>query len=101
MRVLVTGVTGFAGGHLAEALSARGGHTLFGAARRAVWPAGWDHLAPQVQLRECDIAARAFVEALVRAVQPEQIYHLAGYPHVGRSFQEPEAAWEGNLTATR
>jgi GDP-4-dehydro-6-deoxy-D-mannose reductase len=34
-------------------------------------------------------------------VQPEQIYHLAGYPHVGRSFQEPEAAWEGNLTATR
>ncbi|HEY7330336.1 MAG TPA: GDP-mannose 4,6-dehydratase, partial [Gemmataceae bacterium] len=28
-------------------------------------------------------------------------YHLAGYPHVGRSFKEPDAAWLGNLTATR
>src|SRR6266404_5640726 len=34
-------------------------------------------------------------------VRPESIYHLAGYAHVGRSFQETEAAWTGNLIATR
>src|SRR5579871_5258109 len=101
MRVLVTGVTGFAGGHLAEALLARGGHTVIGVARRAVWPDGWHHLAQRIQLRPCDVGARDSLEALLREVQPEQIYHLAGYPHVGRSFHEPEAAWEGNLSATR
>src|SRR5262249_28089620 len=41
------------------------------------------------------------VEAVLREVAPERIYHLAGYPHVGRSFQDPEAAWQGNLSATR
>ncbi len=46
-------------------------------------------------------SAAATAEAILRDVQPEHIYHLAGYAHVGRSFQEPEASWEGNLTATR
>ena len=101
MRVLVTGVTGFAGGHLAEALLARGEQTVVGVARRAVWPEGWNHLAERVELRPCDVGARDSLEALLREVQPQQIYHLAGYPHVGRSFHEPEAAWEGNLGATR
>ena len=38
--------------------------------------------------------------ALLREVQPEQIYHLAGYANTGKSFTEPDAAWAGNLTAT-
>jgi GDP-4-dehydro-6-deoxy-D-mannose reductase len=101
MRVLVTGVTGFAGGHLAEALLALGDRTVIGIARRAVWPDGWHYLDRSVHLSACDVGEQDALEALLREVQPEQIYHLAGYPHVGRSFQEPEAAWEGNLSATR
>jgi GDP-4-dehydro-6-deoxy-D-mannose reductase len=101
MRILVTGVTGFAGGHLAEALLAHGEHRIVGVARRPVWPDVWSHLAPKVELHECDVCAREPLEKLLRALQPERIYHLAGYPHVGRSFQEPDAAWQGNLTATR
>lgn len=101
MRILVTGVTGFAGGHLAEALLAHGEHRVVGAARRAVWPDAWSHLAEKVELHECDVSAGEPLEKLLRAVQPERIYHLAGYPHVGRSFQEPDAAWQGNLTVTR
>jgi GDP-4-dehydro-6-deoxy-D-mannose reductase len=38
---------------------------------------------------------------LLHERRPEQIYHLAGYADAGQSFQEPDAAWEGNLTATR
>jgi GDP-4-dehydro-6-deoxy-D-mannose reductase len=37
---------------------------------------------------------------LLRRFQPDQIYHLAGYAHVGRSYQEPQEAWKGNLQAT-
>jgi GDP-4-dehydro-6-deoxy-D-mannose reductase len=41
------------------------------------------------------------VEAVLRDVKPEQIYHLAGYAGVGSSFREPDEVWRGNLMATR
>ncbi|MBY0527413.1 MAG: GDP-mannose 4,6-dehydratase [Gemmataceae bacterium] len=101
MRVLVTGATGFAGGYLAEALAARDGTEIHGASRRGAWPEHWCHLARQTTLHPCDLGQRAAVETLLRAVQPEQIYHLAGFSRTGQSYREPDAAWADNLTATR
>jgi GDP-4-dehydro-6-deoxy-D-mannose reductase len=101
MRILVSGVMGFAGSHLADALLEQGRHQVIGLARRSQWPDSCPHLAAQVELHACDLCARDQVEQILRTVEPEQIYHLAGYPHVGRSFKEPDAAWLGNLTATR
>jgi len=91
-------VTGFAGSHLAEALLARGGVELFGLSRGQ--PAGLTSSGP-IDLRTCDPTAVPAVAALLRDIQPEQIYHLAGYAQAGRSFQEADAAWTGNLTVTR
>lgn len=101
MRILVTGITGFVGGHLAEALLARPSVELFGVSRRAQWPTEWRQLAGRVHLLAGDLGDGPGVEALLRDVRPEQVYHLAGYAHVGQSFQEADAAWAGNLTATR
>jgi GDP-4-dehydro-6-deoxy-D-mannose reductase len=101
MRILVTGVTGFAGGHLAELLRSQADVELFGVSRRGRWPAEWRHLANVLSLQACDLCDRVAVEAMLRKIQPERIYHLAGYAHSGRSFQEVEAAWTGNLAATR
>jgi GDP-4-dehydro-6-deoxy-D-mannose reductase len=100
MRNLITGVTGFAGGHLAEALLARG-EEVVGVARHPAWPAAWRHLAGAAGLHGCDVGDVAAVEAVLREVRPERVYHLAGYAHVGRSFREADAAWAGNLGATR
>jgi GDP-4-dehydro-6-deoxy-D-mannose reductase len=100
-RILVTGATGFAAGHLIEVLLAAGGCQVVGVARRAEWPATSSHLAGKVELRGCDLADLDAIEAVLRDVQPEQIYHLAGYARVGASFREVEAAWAGNLQATR
>lgn len=101
MRILVTGVTGFVGGHLAEALLARGDAEVFGLSRSGDWPGAWSHLNGRARLYPSDLCNPGALEHLLRQVEPEQIYHLAGYAHVGRSFQEPDAAWSGNLTATR
>src|ERR1700682_4790258 len=101
MRILVTGATGFAGGWLVEALLARGGAEVVGLSGRGAWRPEWVHLAARAAVRPCDLCDRAAVEALLRDIQPQQIYHLAGYPYVGRSFSEADAAWAGNLTATR
>jgi GDP-4-dehydro-6-deoxy-D-mannose reductase len=100
MRNLITGVTGFVGGHLAEALRARG-EEVVGVARHPAWPTAWRHLAGNVELRGCDVGDGAAVEAVLREVRPERIYHLAGYAQVGRSFAEADAAWAANLGATR
>src|ERR1700677_883583 len=101
MRILLTGATGFAGSYLAEALLSKPGVRLVGLSRRGDWPPEQRHLADRVELRSVDLGDAAAVEALLRAVEPEQIFHVAGYAQVGRSFQEADAAWAGNLTATR
>jgi GDP-4-dehydro-6-deoxy-D-mannose reductase len=99
MRTLVTGCTGFVGGHLIEALLAADG-AVVGLSRGGVWPPELAHLEGRAALHACDSTDAAALERLLRDVQPARIYHLAGYANVGRSFQEPRAAWAGNLTAT-
>jgi GDP-4-dehydro-6-deoxy-D-mannose reductase len=102
MRILVTGCTGFAGGYLVTELLSVPGATVFGITRRCDQELPADHPAHQLAgLRIGDLADRAAVEIMLREVQPEQIFHLAGYAQVGRSFEEPDAAWAANLTATR
>src|SRR5947208_1066236 len=101
MRILLTGVTGFAVGWLAEALLAQGGHALFGLCRSGRWPAELRHLEGRVRLVACDLGDGPRLEAVLREAAPERVCHLAGYPHVGRSFKEPDAAWQGNLAVTR
>lgn len=100
MRALVTGITGFAGGHLAEALLHRGVEVA-GLSRSGSWPAELCFLRDRVALHACDLRDTSAVEGLVRRLCPDQIYHLAGYTNAGRSFAENDAAWEGNLSATR
>jgi len=101
MRILITGATGFVGGHLAELLLAAGGGEVHAVARSANWPTELAHLADRVRLHAVDLTDRSRVEVVLRDVRPEQIYHLAGYAKSGPSIREPDAAWAGNLTATR
>jgi GDP-4-dehydro-6-deoxy-D-mannose reductase len=99
-RNLVTGVTGFAGCFLAEALLARG-ESVVGLSRRAAWPDHGAHLGGRVTLLACDLCDGRAVEAVLRDARPTRIYHLAGYADVGASFRDRDGAWAGNLTATR
>jgi GDP-4-dehydro-6-deoxy-D-mannose reductase len=100
MRILITGACGFAACHIAEELRGTGA-TLFGLVRRENWLPGFSHLAQTVKLHQADLLRPDQTEVVLRAVQPEAIYHLAAYSDAGRSFQEPEAAWAGNVVATR
>ena len=101
MRILITGITGFVGGHLVEHLMSLGGHALFGVSRRGEWPEILSHLAPHAQLAACDLCDTAGAEQLIRTVRPDWVCHLAGYANTGGSFRDPERAWRENLTATR
>ncbi|QJW93168.1 GDP-mannose 4,6-dehydratase [Frigoriglobus tundricola] len=101
MRILITGITGFVGGHLVEHLVASGGHALFGVSRRGEWPAQLAHLAPHARLVVGDLCGPADTERVLLETRPDWIVHLAGYANTGGSFRDPDRAWAENLTATR
>jgi GDP-4-dehydro-6-deoxy-D-mannose reductase len=100
MRILITGITGFVGGHLVEALLARG-HALFGISRRGSWPTHLAHLAGTAELFPGDLADTSRVEAVINHARPDWVMHLAGYANPGRSSQEPDRCWQENLGGTR
>jgi GDP-4-dehydro-6-deoxy-D-mannose reductase len=100
MRILITGITGFVGGHLVEALAPRGDQ-LFGLCRRATWPAAVAHLAGLAELLPGELADGSRVEAVLQHSRPDWVIHLAGYANPGRSYREQEQCWHDNLTATR
>lgn len=101
MRILITGITGFAGSFLTEALLKKQGVVLFGVSREGEWPHYLTHLNSQVKLYKGDLCERDSLISLVREIAPQQIYHLAGHADVGESFRQPEQAWHDNFTATQ
>jgi GDP-4-dehydro-6-deoxy-D-mannose reductase len=100
MKILITGITGFVGGHLTERLLQDGGHELHGLSRVGVWPAELSHLRGVAELHAVDLLRAAGIEHLLIDLRPDWIFHLAGYANTGKSFQEPMQAWEGNWRAT-
>lgn len=95
MRVLITGVTGFAGGYLSSYCAALG-HEVHGFVR----PGREDAVPAGVIPHAGDLRDPSAVVAALRAAAPERIVHLAGASSVGRSFAEPLATWDVNLRGT-
>lgn len=98
VRILITGLTGFAGQYLADLISAEQGVEIHGISRGQIAPS---QLSSRYHIHSCDLGSAPAVDRLMRSVAPKQIYHLAGYANAGQSNREPEAAWQNNLTVTR
>ena len=97
MRVLVTGVSGFVGGHLAEHLIAAG-DIVVGLSASGRWPEA-RRTARSVRLERCDLADGDQDELtdLLRRKQPEAIYHLAAQSNPQASLADPRGTWAVNL----
>lgn len=100
MTSLITGVTGFVGGHLAEHLLAQGDNVI-GISRSGRWPADLSHLAGRIELEAVDQADPAAILGYLQRHHPERIYNLVGQAHVAVSVKEPERTWRENFEASR
>ena len=98
MRVLVTGVSGFVGGHLCEHLAAAG-DLVVGISASGRWPAGMAHLNQSVRIESCDLADAddTRLSELLNRKQPEVIYHLAAQSNPHASLADPRGTWALNL----
>ena len=94
MRALITGITGFAGGHLAQILLDRGDE-LFGVARDEGF--GLAHLSQDITPVISDLQSPDVVNRLLNDVQPDAIYHLAGQAFVPTAWADPWSTLENNI----
>lgn len=95
-RLLITGASGFTGRH-AVAYFAAGGAEVTAVVRRK--PAA--ELFPEgVQQYVCDLGDRRAVAAMIGAVKPDQVLHLAGKNSVPESWRDPLLYMETNVMAT-
>ncbi|MHB8731313.1 MAG: GDP-mannose 4,6-dehydratase [bacterium] len=100
---LITGITGQDGSYLAEMLVAKG-YDVHGTIRRTS-SSGVGRLAalldgpggPRIHLHHADLADAARVGEVIRAVRPDELYHLAAQSEAGLSFQIPE--YTADITA--
>src|SRR4029453_6869205 len=94
--ILVTGAGGFAGSHLLDLLVTSGAdivawHRPGTAPRRENDRIAW---------QEVDLLDRLMVADAIRPRPPDPVYHLAGYAHVGRAWDETVATFEINVRGT-
>lgn len=96
MRILITGVGGFVGRHLAQHLSdTLPGVELHGAMIGPLpVPAVPDVACHVVDLRDPDA-----ISALVTSIRPDRIFHLAAQAAVRQSFDSPWDTLENNIRA--
>jgi GDP-4-dehydro-6-deoxy-D-mannose reductase len=97
MRVVITGVTGFVGSHLAEFLLAQGGIDVHGLVR---WRSKLDNIQPlltQLKLHECDLRDAASVRTMIEQIRPDRIFHLAAQSFVPTSWKAPTETLTTNM----
>ena len=89
MRVLITGVTGFAGSHLADYLLERGDVDVHGIIRWRSRTENIEHIGESLKLHECDLRDAGSTREVVERVRPDYIFHLAAQSFVPTSWFQP------------
>lgn len=97
MRVLITGITGFAGSHLADCLLPRGDTEVHGIDRWRSKTENIDHLKGKISMHECDIRDASSVRSVIESVRPDRIFHLAAQSFVPTSWSAPAETLTTNI----
>jgi GDP-4-dehydro-6-deoxy-D-mannose reductase len=95
MTFVVTGATGFVGGHLCSLLADKG-RRVVGVGRDD------DHeLPPEVEYQVIHPADHRALAELLSALKPAVVVHLAGQSHVGESWKRPEETLDSTVHLIR
>ena len=101
MKVLITGITGMVGSHLAEyILASHPGVEVHGLIR---WRSPLDNIRqilPQIHLHYAELRDLNSLIVLLNKVKPEKIFHLAAQSFVTTSFDAPADTLHTNVIGT-
>ena len=97
MRALITGITGFAGSHLADYCLKRGGVDVHGVIRWRSRTENIEHLEGRIHLHECDLRDASSTRDVIEATRPDYIFHLAAQSFVPTSWKAPAESLSTNI----
>lgn len=99
-RILITGITGFVGSHMADYVLEKG-HEVYGLKR-------WHHsrldrirhVKERITLLDCDITDPIAVRKVVERTRPDKIFHCAAESFVSPSWDHPSHYMDVNYKGT-
>jgi GDP-4-dehydro-6-deoxy-D-mannose reductase len=99
MRVLITGITGFAGSHLAEyILDRQPGTEVFGIVRWRSRMENISHIRDKIELCEADLKDMVSLQGCLAHIKPDRVFHLAAQSFVPTSWTCPSETFAINAT---
>jgi len=99
MKALITGISGFAGSHLAEFLLNKG-YKVYGTFYDKSTFSNLDGFIDRIILYQCDIRNYDNLKKIIEKVQPDEVYHLAAISFVPNSLKNTKLTFDTNLYGT-
>lgn len=99
-KTLITGVTGFAGSHLADLLLAKGFDVYATIRPSRSKTDNIDHIMSKLTLFDADLLDSHSLSTVLSKVKPDYIFHLAAQAFVPSSWSSPATTMEANVTGT-
>jgi len=96
-RVLITGITGFAGSHLADFLLKKDDLKIYGIKRWRSRTENIEHFIDKVEFYECDLRDASSIRDVIEELKPTMIFHLAAQSFVPTSWSAPAESLETNI----
>lgn len=94
-RVLITGISGFAGSHLADFLVSKGAK-VSGIVRKKDNP-NISHLLGKIKLYRADLSKQKSIQEVLKQEDPDFIFHLAARSSPRLSFDDPQKTLTANI----
>jgi GDP-4-dehydro-6-deoxy-D-mannose reductase len=98
VRILITGITGFVGSHLAEMALARGADVV-GSVRWRSKTEHIEHIRDRLTLVESDLRDVLSVRTVLEQARPDWIIHLAAQSFVHASWSTPVETFTTNVVS--
>ena len=97
MRILITGITGFVGSHLAEYALAKESVEVYGTVRWRSRMDNVEHIQDRIHLLDCELRDNVAVRKTLEEVRPDYIFHLAAQSFVPTSWKAPAETLTTNI----
>ncbi len=95
--MLITGISGFAGSHLADYLLSLNDIEVFGTIKWRSRLENIEHILDKIKLYECDIRDASAIKYVLGEIKPDYIFHLAAQSYVPFSWRAPSETLMTNI----
>ena len=100
-RLLITGISGFVGGHLVKHLiDANANLDIYGTIRERSNLSYLSSYGKKIKLYHCEMTDSSSVRETLKDIEPHYLVHLAGQSSIAYSWSQPHGLLDANVVST-